>query len=285
MWKSPARNFVGWASAKKAPLSESSVALQARDPVALERRARPACGSPARSRSRSGCPCGPRPTSRAGRSAATPPSRRRSPGRSAPCCRSRRRCPARRSGSAARAAPRRSRRASDARAAPGRSCRSWPCRSRSSRPRRSRSTRAEPGGSAGRTSRGRRPGRRRRTPGRSPPCRPPPSGRRSSPSCPSFSSRITRRVGRQGLLGRRHGRQRLVVDVDQLEGVLRDVRVLRDHGGDLLALEADLVRREHGLGVAGERRHPRQVVLRHQLAGHDRHDPGQGRGSSTCRPS
>ncbi len=86
-------------------------------------------------------------------------------------------------------------------------------------------------------------------------------------------------VGRQGLLRARDGRERLVVDVDQLEGVLGDVRALRDHGGHFLALEAHLVRREHGLGVAGERRHPRQVVLGHELAGHDGHDPGQGRGS------
>ena len=83
---------------------------------------------------------------------------------------------------------------------------------------------------------------------------------------------MTRRVLLEGLLRRAHRRQRLVVDLDQLERVLRDVRGLRHHRRDLLALEANLVRYEDGLGVAGERRHPGEVVLRHQLAGHDRHD-------------
>ena len=58
------------------------------------------------------------------------------------------------------------------------------------------------------------------------------------------------------LLRARDRRQRLVVDVDELGCVLRDVRGLGDHRGDLLALEAHLVRREHGLRVARERRHP-----------------------------
>ena len=54
----------------------------------------------------------------------------------------------------------------------------------------------------------------------------------------------------EGLLGRRDHRQRLVVDVDQLDRVLRDVDRLCDDGRDLLSLEAHLVRGEHGLGVA-----------------------------------
>jgi hypothetical protein len=58
-----------------------------------------------------------------------------------------------------------------------------------------------------------------------------------------------RRALGHGLLGARDRRERLVVDVDQLERVLRDVRGLGDDSGDLLALEADLVRREHGLGI------------------------------------
>ena len=67
--------------------------------------------------------------------------------------------------------------------------------------------------------------------------------------------------------------ERLVVDVDQLAA--RPWRCTADSAttaGDLLALEAHLVRREHGLGVAGERRHPGEVVLRHQLAGDDGDD-------------
>ena len=62
----------------------------------------------------------------------------------------------------------------------------------------------------------------------------------------------------------------LVVDVDQLERVLGDVGVGRDHRRDLLALEPHLVGDEHRLRVPRKRRHPRQVVLCHQLAGDDR---------------
>jgi hypothetical protein len=79
-----------------------------------------------------------------------------------------------------------------------------------------------------------------------------------------------RRVLGLRLLRARDRRQRVVVDVDQLERVLRDVRRLRDHTRDLLALEAHLVGREDGLRVARQRRHPREVVLGEQLAGHDR---------------
>ena len=48
--------------------------------------------------------------------------------------------------------------------------------------------------------------------------------------------------------------------------------------GDLLALHAHLVGGQHGLGVAGQGRHPGQVVLGQQLAGDHRHHPGQGGG-------
>jgi hypothetical protein len=70
-------------------------------------------------------------------------------------------------------------------------------------------------------------------------------------------------------------RQRLVVDVDQLERVVRDVRVFGDDARHLLALHAHLVGREHGLRVAGEGRHPREVVLGEDLSGHDHDDAGQ----------
>ena len=83
------------------------------------------------------------------------------------------------------------------------------------------------------------------------------------------------------LLGSCHNGQRVVVDRDQLERVVRDVRVLGDHARDLLALHAHLVGREHGLRVAGERRHPREVVLRQDLAGH--HDDDAGKLGGTRR--
>jgi hypothetical protein len=69
--------------------------------------------------------------------------------------------------------------------------------------------------------------------------------------------------------------ERVVVDVDQLERVVRDVHVLGDDARDLLPLHAHLVGREHGLRVAGERRHPCEVVLREDVPRHDHDDPGQ----------
>ena len=77
------------------------------------------------------------------------------------------------------------------------------------------------------------------------------------------------RAFRERLLRRRDRLQRLVVDLDQLERVLGDVRILGDDRRHLLALVADLVGGEHRLRVAGERRHPREVVRGHQLAGDD----------------
>jgi hypothetical protein len=85
-------------------------------------------------------------------------------------------------------------------------------------------------------------------------------------------------------------RQWLVVDDDRLAGVLGDVRVVGDDARDFLTLEPDLVGRQDGLGVIGQRRHPGQVPGRHHLAGQhqvhagnvpglagiDRLDPGVG---------
>jgi hypothetical protein len=85
-------------------------------------------------------------------------------------------------------------------------------------------------------------------------------------------------VGRGRLLRIRHGVERVVVDLDQLERVLRDVGRLGDHAGDLLALVAHLVGDEHGLRVARQRRHPGEVVLGHQLAGDDGDDTRQRSG-------
>ncbi|CAB4968838.1 unannotated protein [freshwater metagenome] len=52
----------------------------------------------------------------------------------------------------------------------------------------------------------------------------------------------------------------LVVDVDELDGILRDVARLGDDERDLLALEAHLVGCEHRLGVVRQGRHPGEVV-------------------------
>ena len=73
------------------------------------------------------------------------------------------------------------------------------------------------------------------------------------------------------LRGRDRG-QDVVVDVDELERVGGDVGIGGDDGGDLLALVAHLVGDEHRLRVARQRRHPRQAVLRHEVAGDDRDD-------------
>ncbi len=85
-------------------------------------------------------------------------------------------------------------------------------------------------------------------------------------------------AGLERALRRDDGFERVVVDLDQLQRVLGDVRVGGDHGRDLLTLEPHGVRDEHGLRVARHRGHPRQVVLRHQLAGHHGDDARQGRG-------
>ena len=80
-----------------------------------------------------------------------------------------------------------------------------------------------------------------------------------------------RRVRVQRLAGVDDRRQRLVLDVDQLQRVVRRVLVGRDHERDLLALEADLVAREDGLRVVGDRRHPgepeRLEILRRDHGG------------------
>ena len=70
------------------------------------------------------------------------------------------------------------------------------------------------------------------------------------------------------------GRERLVLDVDQLERVARRVLVGRDHERDLLALEANLVAREHGLRVVGDRRHPGEAQRLEVLGGDDGRDVG-----------
>ena len=76
----------------------------------------------------------------------------------------------------------------------------------------------------------------------------------------------------QRLLRRRDDGQDVVVDVDELECVLGDVRVGGDDCRDFLALESHFVGREHRLRVTRQGRHPREVVLREQLTGDHRDD-------------
>ena len=99
-----------------------------------------------------------------------------------------------------------------------------------------------------------------------------------------------RGVGVQRLAGVDDRRQRLVLDVDQLERVARRVPVLGDDEGDLLALVAHLVGGQHGLHVGRQRRHPCQLqAVEHGARDHrldlrvglrrrrvDRHDAGVG---------
>ena len=83
-----------------------------------------------------------------------------------------------------------------------------------------------------------------------------------------------RRVGVQRLAGVDERGQRLVLDVDQRQRVAGRVAVLGDDEGDLLALEADLVAGQHGLGVVGDRRHPGEPEGLEVLGGDDPEDLG-----------
>ena len=85
---------------------------------------------------------------------------------------------------------------------------------------------------------------------------------------PSLSSRMTG-ASASSAAGVDHRGQRLVLDVDQLEGVAGGVAVLGDDERDLLALEAHLVGGQHGLDVGRQRRHPRQAQRLEHLAGDD----------------
>jgi hypothetical protein len=69
-------------------------------------------------------------------------------------------------------------------------------------------------------------------------------------------------------------RERLVLDVDEGDGVACRVLVEGDDEGDLLMLEADLVAREHGLRVVGDGRHPGEAERLEVLGGDDRRDLG-----------
>ena len=68
-------------------------------------------------------------------------------------------------------------------------------------------------------------------------------------------------------------RQDLVGDINELERVSGRVAVPGDDEGDLLTLEADLVRGEHGLDVIVQRGHPRQALLGELLSGDGEQHP------------
>src|SRR5205085_2044766 len=93
------------------------------------------------------------------------------------------------------------------------------------------------------------------------------------------------------------GGQRVVGDLDEVAGVLRDVAALRHHDGDAFADVADLFGRQAAPGVAGgigtevghrvaqlgrlgardDRHHPGQLSGRGDV---DSHDPGVGVGTA-----
>ena len=72
---------------------------------------------------------------------------------------------------------------------------------------------------------------------------------------------------RRGIVQRR---QLLVLDLDQLDRIGRDVAVVGDHEDDLLVLEQHLAVGEHHLHVARERRHVVQVQGLQVLGGEHR---------------
>ena len=108
---------------------------------------------------------------------------------------------------------------------------------------------------------------------------------------PGWSSRISGASRIERRAGVDDDRERLVLDVDQLQRVARRVAVVGDHERDLLALEADLVGREHRLRVAATASASRRASRASRSApgddgvdlrvlerggGVDRHDPGVG---------
>ena len=73
-------------------------------------------------------------------------------------------------------------------------------------------------------------------------------------------------------------RKRLVLHLDQIGGIGRDIAVLRDHEGDFLVLEQHFAVGQHHLHVAGKRRHPGEVHGLERLGGNHRDDAGHRRG-------
>ena len=98
-----------------------------------------------------------------------------------------------------------------------------------------------------------------------------------------------RRIGREGLRGRHDGRQRVVLDLQQLRRIARMVeRVGRDHGDDVADM-AHLARRHRqmvglAMAIAGrvldlaDRRQMADLVRYKVVGGVDRRDAGRGEG-------
>ena len=74
--------------------------------------------------------------------------------------------------------------------------------------------------------------------------------------------------------------QRLIVNVDELQGISRGVAILGDDECDLLALEPHLVGGQHGLHVIGQGGHPGQALGGEIGAGDDGLDLRMGLGGA-----
>ena len=90
--------------------------------------------------------------------------------------------------------------------------------------------------------------------------------------------RSTGASGLERLLRIDHDRQRIVVDLNGVGSVGRDVAIGRQHGRHFLRLVHHFVDRQHHLRVRHQRRHPVQVVLGEVLAGDHREHAGNGQG-------
>ena len=91
---------------------------------------------------------------------------------------------------------------------------------------------------------------------------------------PARSSRSTGASASSALNGSTSGGS-LVLDLDQLDGVGRDIAVVGDDEGDLLVLEQHLLVRQHRLHVAGQRRHLMQFQRLQIGGGQHRDHAGQ----------
>src|SRR5580692_10143301 len=92
-----------------------------------------------------------------------------------------------------------------------------------------------------------------------------------------LSLRSSRRMGAcRHRLGRiDEHRQFLVLDLDQIDGVGRNVAILGHDERDLLALEQHFVIGQYGLNIAGQCRHPMQLEWLQVVGGEHRLDTGQ----------
>jgi hypothetical protein len=99
---------------------------------------------------------------------------------------------------------------------------------------------------------------------------------------PMRSARLVLEVISQDGRVRRHRlgridehRQFLVLDLDQIDGVGRNVAILGHDERDLLALEQHFVIGQYGLNIAGQCRHPMQLERLQVVGGEHRLDTGQ----------